>query len=801
MHRPEPSAFRQSPPLQIFRPKNVDEWLSANPLAADAIAAGEFSSRFLWCRPPSRQQLLDDLPYLGTRTSREQWWDYANVPEDIRGRRLAESLNAHVRAANPISKSKADLLREDFDALDAEQCDIRSRLPADLSAFLDRMHPARRREREDAIKAYVGLKDLSLIGMNPSVLAASASGRAWSYAQEFPGRDEEGNLSNQEAHHRKRRCKKWWGRHLRKRQRRALLYVEAAVGAVGGANLPGRPLYVSDYTLESYKSQLRMTAEILEDLRLVCIDDPSIQIPMKELNQRKKLADAAKRRTLMDATLARIDGLGWYLIWITITLPGRYVPHSTNESHRCEAWDPELGPDEASREIQNRHHQTMCLLREREIRPFGWWNAQAQQSGTPLRHLLLACPTLEDARGVCDAFRDKFSSARSEDLGNDTVKSDPGCAAFVVGDDDPIYAPPRSKDGRVETASSIAKYMSRYATRFVNPDCDAEEDTDLLRHAAWASARRARTHSWVGMDAGRSPSALWDTLWSRTSRSDEQEDPENPRMKLALRMMREVQECTAAIAQMRRHQETLEGEDLDHQRDLIKAESSKAAHRAWHAGIAIGLWPDRDLAPQELDWLRNEIKELDLERGHQVQSSGIQLLKAHGMNSTTETLETDLPPMPLRDIRESAYGEKRAVTIGISVPVPRFLLTREQFRDAVSLRRITQLLGLNLDGSDTDGHGERAALIKGLRQAGIQFSIRPDGTVVGFDQTGETILRTDRDWVIADVEMAQAMFKEWKARLSSDGEGSAYLSDKPTDPRECASHISGSGQSGEPPPS
>ncbi len=801
MHRPEPSGFRQGPPLRIFRPQNVDEWLEHNASDAQAIAAGEFNTRFLWCRPPSRQQLLDSLPYLGTRTARERWWNDISGTEDERGRRLADDLNAFIRAANPSPKSREDHLREDFEALDAEQADVRTRIPEELRIYLDRMHPARRREREAAIREYVGLEDLSLIGLEPGAIAVSASTRAKRYFREFPPRDENGAPIHQEPFHRKRRCEKWWRRHLRKRQRRALLYVEAAVGAVGGANLPGRPLYVSDYTLESYKTQLRITAELLEELRLVCVDDPSIQIPMKELNQRKKLADASKRRTLMDATLARIEGLGWYLIWITITLPGRYVPHSTNESHRWEAWDPELGPDEASREIQNRHHQTMCLLREREIRPFGWWNAQAQQSGTPHRHLLLACPTLEDARGVCDAFRDKFSSARSEDLGNDTVKSDPGCAAFVVGDDDPIYAPPRSKDGRVETASSIAKYMSRYATRFVNPDCDAEEDTDLLRHAAWASARRARTHSWVGMDAGRSPSALWDTLWSRASRSDEQEDPESPRLKLALRMMREVQECTDAIAELRRHQETLEGEDLDHQRDLIKAESSNAAHRAWHAGIALGLWPDRDLAPQELDWLRNEIEELDPERRHQVQSSGIHLLKAHGMNSTTERLETDLPPMPLRDIRESAYGERRAVTIGISAPVPRFLLTREQFRDAVSLRRITQLLGLNLDRSDTDGHGERAALIKGLRQAGIQFSRRPDGTVVGFDLTGETILRTDREWIITDADTAEEMFENWKERLSSDAPRLDNLSDNPTDPSMSPPGSTGAGQSGEPPPS
>ena len=604
MHRPDPSDFRQSPPLRISRPKNVDEWLEHNVSDAETIFAGEFSERFVWCRPPSSEQLLDDLPFLGTRDARERAWQEINVPEDIRGKHLADRLNEFVRSSNPSPKSNEDLLQEDLEALDIEHRNVRSRIPAELGAYLDKMHPARRLEREEAIRSYVGLKDLSLTSMTPLMLATAASGQAWQYAKKFPCRDENGNPTHQERVHKKRRCEKWWRRHLRKRQRRALLYIEAAVGAVGGHDVPGRPLYVSDYTLESYKSQLRTTAEILEDLRLVCVEDPSIQIPMKDLNVRKKAADAAKRRLLMDATLARIKGLGWHLCWITPTLPGEYVPHSTNESQRTSEWNPDLGPEEAMREIQNRYHQTMCFLRERGIRPIGWWNAQAQQSGTPHRHILLACPTLADARAVCDAFWGKFSSTKKTERQAEARKKDPGCRAYVVGDDHPHYAPPKDRDGREETAGSIARYMSRYATRFVDPDCDTEEDTELLRHAAWASARRARTHSWIGMDAGRSPSVLWDTLWSKAARSDGNTDPEQPRMRLAIRMMREVQGCIDTIAELRRLQDTLEGEDHAHQRDLIKAESSKAAHRAWHAGIALGLWPDRDLAPEELEWLK-----------------------------------------------------------------------------------------------------------------------------------------------------------------------------------------------------
>ncbi|MGS4987497.1 replication endonuclease [Roseibium sp. RP-7] len=823
MHRPDPSDFRQSPPHQNFRSKNVDECLRHSVSTAHAIAVSEFSERLLWCRPRSRQQLIDDLPFLGNRHSREKWWRDVNVPDDERGRRLADELNARayaIRQEAKLLQVKESLssqekkriaqreitldgivrereIREEFDALDAEQQDIRLRLPKELRGFLDRMHPARRREREKAIREYVGFDDLKLIEMNPSALAILASARAQQHFRQFPPQDKNGVSIHQEPFHRKRRCEKWWRRRMRKRQRRALHYVEAAIGAVGGPNVPGRPLYVSDYSLESYKSQLRTTEEILEGLRLVCIDDPSVQIPMKELNARKKKADAAKRRLLMDAILARIEGLEWHLCWITITLPGRFVPHATNESFRKEDWDPELGPEEALRAIQKMHHDVMCLLREQKVRPMGWWNAQAQQSGTPHRHLLLACPTREDARAVCDAFWDKFASVEKDSRQAEARQNDPGCRAYVVGDSDPAYAPPKGTNGQEETAASIAKYMARYASRHVDPDLSYGNDDEFLRHAAWASSRRIRTHTWVGFDAGRSPSAMWDTLWAKASRDGENADPENARMRLAIRMMRKVQECIDLIADLRRHQETLEGEDLEHSRDLIKAESSKAAHLAWHAGIAVGLWPDRDLAFEELDWLRTETAALDGEQQGDVRPERFHDLTSDGVRSLCQRLETNLPPMPLRDIRESAYGERRAVTIGVAAPVPRFMMTVKQFRNAESLRRIAQLLDLDAVGK----RSERKEILRAFNEAGIRLSKRPDGIVVGFDLSGETILRTDREWIIADVETAEEMLEQWNGRLKTDSPRLDHLSDNPTDPRECASHISGSGQSGEPPPS
>src|SRR5690606_21240658 len=132
-----------------------------------------------------------------------------------------------------------------------------------------------------------------------------------------------------------------------------------------------------------------------------------------------------------------------------------------NEERRVRQWDPELGPLEAMAAIQDDFHSTMALLRERGIRPQGWWNSQPQQSGTPHRHILVAVPTIEDARRVCDAFRQKFSTRKNEEDGPDR-----GCDASVIGDDDPKYRTRNGKDGSAETARSAAMYSARYATRF-----------------------------------------------------------------------------------------------------------------------------------------------------------------------------------------------------------------------------------------------------------------------------------------------------------------------------------------------
>lgn len=761
------AAVSEPTPKSTPKAKNVDRTAPGESLRR-AVAQDRW--RASWLRPVSASAITAKAGFLGSRERRTALWADVLRSAIERGHELAEQHNARAHRAlvstwTEAERQAADAARqaEELAELDAEEAgrpgplgfippraaDIAAEerdhtavarfLPPELSPYLTRMHPARRREREQAIFAYVGWDGLELLGLGPALLAEKAAERARRYAYEYPRRDDGGKPINQEPVHQKGRCEKWQRRRLVKKQTRALLYVEQALGAVGGPDMPGRPLYVSDYALTLHREQLRRTAEILEGLRLILVDDPTVQIPMAELNAKAKVADVTKRRLLIDALLRRFVDLGWHVCWITITLPGRYVANATNEGNRAEAWNPALGPQEALDALQGMHHQTMALLRERNVRPCGWWNAQPQQSGTPHRHIVVACRTPDDARAVCDAFWQRFSSTPIEERQEVRKRADPGCSAYVIGDNDPRYAPPRGKDGKKETAASIARYAARYSTRCeaapsasagaehaAGQDTQHEQQGDEQeRFAAWKTRRRVRGHTWIGLDTARSPMETWDTLWANAMRTEDL--PDDPRMALAIRLMRETQAHAENAADLRRSAAAMGfGKDRDNELTTAEEESDRAAFLAWHAAIAMGLWPDTDLDPTELDWLRNETMSRDA-----------------------------LPPMPLRVTRETAYGEERNTVIGCVAPERRFTLAGRA--SVETLLPIAERLGVAVQAPEDDSKLRARHVLTALKDAGFGLWRRPDGSRAGFELSGEVLLRTEKEWKIVDTATASEM--------------------------------------------
>lgn len=765
----------------------------------DNVTAGT-RRRAIWLRPEPAVAALTNARYLGSRDRKQALWnDVSRCPIE-RGDELAASSNVTERLRNhpplsPVERIAADAAdrSREFAELDDEEFSPRSvaaHLPDDLATFLHTMPPVRRREREEAILNKVGWSGLKLIDLAPFMLAEVAEGRAASYALRFPIVDAEGNPINRQPEHRRGRCAKIWRRRLKRQQNEALLYVEAALGAVGGPDAPGRPLYAADYSVGRHRDHVRQTEEALSKLLLVRVDDPTVRIPMLDVNERAKAKDAAKRRLLIDMHLARWKILGWYVCWITITLPGFYVPLATNEGRRQSEWNPMLGPAEAMAAIQDDHHRVLACLRDAGVRPSGWWNAQPQQSGTPHRHYVLACRSLEDARAVCEGFRDKFSSRRD---GDDVQER--GCRAYVLGDGHPAYQAPKGRNGKDETADSIARYAARYSTRYnaskpaepINPMSGSDdsyaapatgmpaEDTtdaklahDAERFAAWKRLRRARTHTWLGLDSRRAPSELWDTLWANSGRLSvlDAESVTDPRMRLAMRHMRLSREHAdnAVIARDGANACVMDDEvDLAERNTALetaRVESDSAGIEAWHAAVALGMWRDNDLDPAEREWLSGAIRELD-----------------------------PLPPEPLRVTTETAYGDERSVIKGAVAAIERFRFYGKVLNG--QLMEVVKALGASAD----DGSRRPSTVRRALREAGIRIRSRPCGATVLFTLTGAELRTSDHDWKVVDQVTADELVADMhkahgQRRQEQSGFQTVGLSLSPTDPRNEAISLS-----------
>lgn len=653
---------------------------------------------------------------------------------------------------------------EEWSDLDREEADrqVVDYLPEDWAKALEGMPEKKRAEREEAILREVDWDGLRLLMAAPEEIVAMAETRAWQYRESHPTTDKDGNAINRDPHHMRRRTDKWWRKKLARDQKDALMYVEAALGMVGGKSLPGRPLYASNHSVEVFDRHQLMTTTILGKLYLICKDDPNIKIPMIEIDKRARKAKAAEIRTLIDMLLHRWNALGWYVCWITVTLPGRYVCYSTNEENRVEEYDLKLGPKQAMAAIQDDHHRVLAVLRERGIRPSGWWNAQPQQSGTPHRHYILAVPTVEDARQVCDVFRDKFSSRKNEENGPDR-----GCAAYVIGDDDPKYKPRTGKNGREETPKTAAKYAARYSARLEEESEAGDEEgngggnggaggaggdvggtadpgaekkaAEWKRYAAWKWLRGLRTMGWLGFDSQRSPVDLWRTHWNAAQRAED--DPSDPRMALAMRLMREAKNWTEAAVQARADAKQFPAGDPDAVAALDEANeaSDSAARSAWHAALAVGMWPDTDIDPVEWAWLQDELKD-----------------------------DADaLPPMPYREDKKNDYGEIRQVIRGAISVSEKARLVRggdpiAPLFDAVLAAREAGATIKPPSGKLTMKHIGIA-----LRKAGIKALARPGGSIALYQCDGEIVLKTDKKWAIVDEKKAQEMQDKAAGELGS----------------------------------
>ena len=597
-------------------------------------------------------------------------------------------------------------LRADFAALDEEEREdapdaldrVRDLLPNAYLPFLDQFGEVRKRERLQAILAMVGWKTLRLLDLDPALVEAEAEKSAWIYSKKYPADDER----YQKPEHRRGRTSKHWKAKLKKRVRQARPYIAMALGAVGGKS-DMRPLYVSDHGVSCRRAELRHSRKTLEKLRIVNVNDPLTQIPMLEANERKKIREMAKRRMFLNIMQFRAETIGAKAVWITLTLPGQFHPNPTNSTPDTNDWDWRLGPKEAMAALQERYHQTMCMLRERGIRVWGFWDNQAQQDSTPHKHLVVFVHSddenkaLNEARAVATAFRNRFPGQH-------------GCEASVVGDDDPEFKPRNDQRGNEETVASIIRYTARYSTKMALgvdgvelageiPDDDIPA-SEMERHAAWASERNARLHTVIGMDSQRAPSKIWDCIWKAAERG---EAPADERMGAAVEWMRWTQDILAEVVDKQNELKALETDDSSDPVDISIAKEELANlqigldENAYHTALLCGLWSDADMHSRELAWLGETL-------------------------SVKSGKDIPLAPIPLRGERESAFGEMVKETIGIAAPI----IVDEETDDCLKIRK-----------SD-----------------GTAIFIIPSD-----DETRQIILKIE-EWVIVDADKAKEMSEE-----------------------------------------
>ncbi len=585
-------------------------------------------------------------------------------------------------------------LRDDApDALDR----VRELLPSTLLPFLDQFGEARRRERLQAILTKVGWKTLRLLDLDPAMLDAEAEKSAWIFAKQHP----EDDARYQKPEHRRGRTPKHWKAKLKKQVRQARPYIAMALGAVGGKDKEMRPLYVSDYGVTCRRAELRHSRKTLEKLRIVNVNDPLNQIPMLEANERKKAREMAKRRIFLNIMQFRAEMIGAKAVWITITLPGKFHSNPTNSTPNANDWDWRMGPKEAMAALQERYHQTMCMLRERGIRAWGFWDNQAQQDSTPHKHLVVfvhdenETKALREARAVATAFRNRFPGQH-------------GCEASLIGDDHPDFKPRKDKRNEEETVASIIRYTARYSTKMAlgadgvelagkipGDDVPASE---MERHAVWASERNARLHTVIGMDSQRAPSRVWDCVWKAAERG---EAPADARMGAAVEWMRWTQDLLSEVVAKQNELKSREKGGDTVGVALLSEELANLQigldETAYHTALLCGLWADADMHSRELAWLSET---LDVKAGEDI----------------------PLAPVPLRGERENAFGEVVKETIGIAAPIE----IQEETDDSLLLRM----------------------------PDGTTKLVRPSD-----DETRQIILKVE-EWVIVDADKAKEMSEE-----------------------------------------
>lgn len=193
-------------------------------------------------------------------------------------------------------------------------------------------------------------------------------------------------------------------------------------------------------------------------------------------------------------------------------------------------------------------------------------------------------------------------------------------------------------------------------------------------------------------------------------------------MQLAVLHMIAAQNDLAEVGrfriELRETESEPQGEERDDRigrlRDEVKGHASAAAWSAYHACIAMGVWPDRDLHASERLWLREELGVVSVER-------------------------LPLPPVPVREDRQNVFEETVRETIGIAAPV------------------------IVMTGTADNPRPKRKNLEPG--QMVIDTEDAGWALVAASDDPLKRVILRDEAWTIVDRDAAMEMVREARERM------------------------------------
>jgi hypothetical protein len=423
------------------------------------------------------------------------------------------------------------------------------RLPAEYAMRLFLMEENERKRRTDHIRLNLTADVLELLTIEPHRFRGFVAEHAAQIAQQQ--RDQNNGFLPETPEAKKARYRSNIARKWRRKIRKADLFLSAICGAVGNAiyekGADGKKRirvltpYCSDFTATWYAESQEAKWETMKERWLVRRDDPTKRMNLAKVAETAAGAAQARLRLMLDVEEYRGERQGLILAWITITPPGEHVPNAVYESRRTSTWDISMDFAASDASLQKEWARTRALAAKHNAEPCGGlWAAQMHKNGCQHRHMCMWFKTVEDARHLCDIMRAKFTSVHQ-------------CTAYVIGDTNPAYAPPKRRDnGLEETVGTVFRYLSRYSHRFA---FETDISDNVVRHHA-AMNGRGRSLAWLGMRDGAAQ--VWDTLWAAAERVSRAEDGyrqcihPDPRIRMAVNAFIEVKQITDEITHLRR---------------------------------------------------------------------------------------------------------------------------------------------------------------------------------------------------------------------------------------------------------